>query len=98
MNTKDISNFNYVNDESFQKMFSNAYQAIQLTETWDFMKKDIDSYMWSRSKEVTIISNKMTELGYDGHSGTSFGFTMREMQFIAQYGLDAHKNLWLEKK
>jgi hypothetical protein len=88
--------FNYVNDKHIQEMFLNAYQSIQLTETWDFMKQDIDSYTWSRSKEVKIISNKMSELGYNYHSGSSFGFTMREMQFIAQNGLEAHKIFWLK--
>ena len=96
MNNEDLSNFNYVNDTSCREMFLNAYQAIQLTETWDFMKQDINSYMWDKNPEIRIISNKMSELGYNYHSGSSFGFTMREMQFIAQNGLEAHKISWLK--
>jgi len=90
-----VETFNYLNDKNYQEMFLNAYQAIELTETWNFMKQDIDSYMWSRSDEVRTISNKMTELGYDCHSGTSFGWIMRHMQFIATHGLEAHKKTWV---
>jgi hypothetical protein len=96
MNNEHLSNFNYVNDTSCREMLLNAYQAIQLTETWDFMKNDIYSYMWDKNPEIRIISNKMSELGYNCHSGSSFGWTMREMQFIAQNGLEAHKESWLK--
>ena len=96
MNSEDLSNFNYLNDKNYQEMFLNAYQAIQITEMWNFMKQDIDSYMWNKSNEVNIISKKMTELGYDGHSGSSFGWIMRHMKFIATNGLEAHKKIWLE--
>jgi len=89
-------NFNYVNDTNSREMLLNAYQAIQLTEMWDFMKKDIETYMWGKNPEITIILSKMSELGYGCHSGFSFGFIMREMQFIAQNGLEAHKNSWLK--
>jgi hypothetical protein len=30
----------------------------------------------------------MEELGYTGHSGTSFGWTMRSMEFLAKHGKD----------
>jgi hypothetical protein len=90
-----IETFNYLNDKNYQEMFLNAYQAIELTEMWNFMKQDIDSYMWTRSNEVSIISNKMSELGYDCHSGNSFGWIMRHMQFIATHGLEAHKKTWV---
>ena len=92
----ETETFNYLNDKNYQEMFLNAYQAIELTEMWNFMKQDIDSYMWNRSDEVKIISNTMSELGYNGHSGSSFGWIMRHMQFIATNGLEAHKKIWLE--
>ncbi len=77
--------FDYVNDWD-REMLSNAWQAITLTENWDFMKSNIESFMWSEDPRVNIISSKMVELGYNGHSGASFGYTMRRMQYIAQNG------------
>ena len=78
--------FEYVKDSWQREMFVNAWQAITITETWDFVKQPIDSFMWSNDKRVSIIGNKMEELGYGGHSGASFGCTMRTMQFIANHG------------
>lgn len=89
--------FYYVDDNS-RIMFENAYQAISLTEMWDYMKKDRESFMFSSDKEIEIISKKMEDLGYDGHSGSSFGITMRNMQFIALHGLEEHKKIWLNNK
>jgi hypothetical protein len=42
--------------------------------------------MFSNDPRVNIIYNKIEELGYTGHSGASFGFTMRTMQYIATHG------------
>ena len=89
--------FYYVDDNS-RIMFENAYQAISLTEMWDYMKKDRESFMFSSDKEIEIISKKMEDLGYDGHSGSSFGLTMRNMRFIALHGLEEHKKIWLNNK
>ena len=89
--------FNYTDDHS-RVMLENAYTAISLTEMWDYMKKNSDSYMFSSDKEIKIISDKMEELGYHGHSGASFGITMRNMQFIALNGLGEHKKIWIKNK
>ena len=40
----------------------------------------------------------MVDLGYDGHYGSSFGLTMRNMRFIALHGLEEHKKIWLNNK
>ena len=82
--------FYYVDDNS-RIIFENAYQAISLTEMWDYMKKDRESFMFSSDKEIEIISKKMADLGYDGHSGSSFGITMRNMEYIAKNGYHAFK-------
>jgi hypothetical protein len=42
--------------------------------------------MFSNDPRVKIIYDKIEELGYTGHSGSSFGCTMRTMQYIATYG------------
>jgi hypothetical protein len=80
--------FLYVNDANDKEMLQNAWTAITQLDLWDYMKRDTDSYMMSSDPEINIITKKMEELGYDGHSGSSFGWTMRQMQHIAQYGED----------
>ena len=80
--------FDYIKPASsnYKTMLVNAYQAITQTETWDFVKQDCDSFMFSKDPKIDIISNKMAQLGYCGHSGSSFGCIMRDMQNIAQNG------------
>jgi len=78
--------FDYVESTHTKEMLANAWQAINLTETWDFVRMPIESFMLSRDDKIWVITAKMKELGYYGHSGFSFGWTMRQMQFIAQHG------------
>ena len=80
-----LGKFEYVS-ELDRLMFVNAWQAITLTENWDFMKNNIESFMWSNDKIIDIISKKMVELGYNRHSRASFNYTMRRMQYVAQNG------------
>ena len=83
--------FVYVKDRHQRFMLVNAWQAINITETWNFVKQDIDTFMFSNDPRVKIIYNKIEELGYNGHSGASFGFTMRTMQYIAKNGEKKYK-------
>lgn len=83
--------FDFITEKPDKEMFINAYEAITLCELWDFMKQPIESYWFSTNVQVRIISKKMNELGYYGHSGSSFGWIMRQMQEIAQNGIDLYK-------
>ena len=80
--------FLYVDDANDKEMLQNAWTAITQLDLWDYMKRDTYSYMMSSDPEINIITKKMEELGYDGHSGSSFGWTLRQMQHIAQHGED----------
>ena len=90
-----LSPFNYLDDNNMRQMFETAYQAITITELWDYMKKDVDNYMFNSDGEVQRIYSKIEELGYTGHSGSSFGYIMRHMQFIATNGIENHKQMLL---
>ena len=87
--------FLYINCISTRNMLQNAWTAITILELWSFMRKEQESYMFSNDPEINIISNKMSELGYDCHSGSSFGWTMRQMQYIAKYGEEKYMNNYL---
>ena len=91
-----LSPFNYLDNNNMRQMFETAYQAITITELWDYMKKDVDNYMFNSDGEVQKIYNKIEELGYTGHSGSSFGYIMRHMQFIATNGIEKHKQMLLQ--
>lgn len=95
---RGTGNFDYVQNKYERKMLSTAFQAVNLTETWDFVEKPIDSFMCSGDKRVRAIYNKIEELGYHGHSGSSFGLTMRNMQQLAQKGEEAFKQCYLSNQ
>jgi hypothetical protein len=83
--------FEYIADVYERLMLSNAWQAITMTETWNFVREPIESFMMSNDNRIWIITAKMGELGYNGHSGCSFGWTMRQMQYIARNGEENYK-------
>ena len=89
--------FDYIKPSSanYKAMLINAFQAVSQTESWDFMKKDCESFMFSMDPSVLIISKKMAQLGYNGHSGSSFGCIMRDMQYIAKYGEEKFMETYL---
>jgi len=89
--------FNYIDSISTREMLQNAWQAVNQTEMWPFVAQSIESFMMSTDVNIYIISNKMVELGYDGHSGFSFGWTMRQMQFIAKHGEIKFREQYLKK-
>lgn len=83
--------FSKITDDHVRQMMENAYEAITATEGgWDFMKTfSEESFMFSRNPLVETISDNMVKLGYDGHSGASFGWTMRTMEYLAKHGKEA---------
>ena len=87
--------FEYIKDKHTRDLCINAFHAITLCEAWDFMAQYCESYMRSNSPYIHKITLKMEtcppyENGGPGHSGASFGIVMREMQFLAIYGVKAH--------
>lgn len=88
--------FKYIKSKSDKNMFSTAYKAITLTETWDYIKNMEEIF----GPESNLIYKKIEELGYQGHSGCSFMSTLREMQFIVIYGEKKFKDRYddYEKK
>lgn len=77
--------FEYVKNKNVREMFTTAWQAISAAEGWYFMAQPIESFMWSTDPQLDNINTRIRNL-YDGHSGFTYGYTMREMQLIALYG------------
>jgi tRNA G26 N,N-dimethylase Trm1 len=81
----------YIKDERLKIMLTTAWQAITQTNNWYFVVEDIESFMWSNHPKTNEIYEKIEELGYNCHSGCSFGITMRYMQFLVQNGEEEFK-------
>jgi len=77
-----------------QSMLDNGYDAITQLELWDFVRtyEPENGYVFSRHPLVKKIIDKMESLpNAPGHSGSSFGITMRNLQFVAKHGIEMHK-------
>jgi hypothetical protein len=96
MNNFIEGNFDYIPWYDIE-VYANAWKAVTETETWEFVKNyDVGSFMLSTDTRVHMIASKMVELGYDGHSGSSFGCIMRVMQYIAKYGEQKFMSKYIE--
>ena len=83
--------FNYnIYDLNNRTMLMNAHKAITMAEGWEWIRNfNGQSFMFSNDAMIGKISRNMATLGYDGHSGSSYGWTMRCMEHLAKNGKDA---------
>jgi len=88
----------YIPKEIDRVMCTNAWKAITFSNNWDFVAEDIDSFAFSRDPRIDEITKKMEEFGYYGHSGMSFGCTMRNMQYLVKHGEEEFKKLFVLDK
>lgn len=67
-------------------MLDDAYKAVSTAKKWSYLKNktfDESGFMFCTDDELSTISNAMK---YQGHSGASFAWTMRQMEYIAKDG------------
>ena len=88
--------FEFIESIHTRHMIENGYQAVNCLELWDFLSKfdpeEGKGFMFTDCNEINRIGEKMEELpNSPGHSGSSFAFTMRHLQYIAKHGLDKYK-------
>lgn len=94
--------FDFIPPENSVAYYRNAHWAITQTKMWDwlhsFSVSDKEGFMFCSHPNLKIIEEKMYEQDVaHGHSGASFGFTMRQMEYIAIHGYDAFRQVWIEK-
>ena len=88
--------FSFIKDDETRQMLSFTYQAVNNTNSWEFMKTfepdPDDGFMFSTHPQLSKISWECEKLDWDGHSGSSWGFSLRHMQDIAKNGWDNYVN------
>jgi hypothetical protein len=88
--------FSFIADAHTRSVIKNGYTAVSQLELWDWLKTfEVEAnagFMFSGNRNVHNIGVKMHSLPDDPqHSGSSFGFTMRTLQFIAKNGIDKYR-------
>jgi hypothetical protein len=86
-----------------KQMLEDAFAAMEKVEgSWDYLanktvpEKDT-GFMFSRDTMIKKISDEVDKDGKIGHSGSSFGWTMREMEYIAKNGWTVYVHIRLAK-
>jgi hypothetical protein len=84
--------FSFLNDKFSESFLADAYQAVTAAGLWDWLREnsppeDKGFMFWGHPKLKEIeVHMKLI----DGHSGASYGWTMRNMQAIATKGWEAY--------
>jgi hypothetical protein len=84
--------FSFINDQYNRAMLAHAFAAVESVGRagWQDLRNELeDGFMFTPPSEIRIRINEYlfenTATG-SGHSGYSYGWTMRRMQFIAHLG------------
>ena len=96
------SSFDFIQCRMTRNCIMNGCWAMDQTNLWDWLcEYEVDpkkGFMFSKAPELMTISNRMDDQNAPvriSHSGASFGFTMRALDYIAKYGLEAYKEFYL---
>jgi hypothetical protein len=99
------SDFDFIDCQMTKACMINGCWAVDQTGLWDWLKNyEVNlknGFMFASDPEINVIGNMMEKDGapyQQGHSGASFGLTMRNLFYIAQNGFEAYKALYLERK
>jgi hypothetical protein len=92
-----MTDFSFISDEHTRSLVINGYNAVNQLELWswlkDFEPAEDDGFMFSQHPNVSMICQKMESLpDAPGHSGSSFGLTMRHLEYIAKNGMAKYKD------
>lgn len=104
-NIYPIGNFNFITSYMNRTIMCSAFNAINndnisnFKNNWDVLRTNKpppnSSFMfWDNPpKEIKHIMD-VVEKNYPGHSGMSFGWTMRQLQYIAINGWDEYVKMY----
>lgn len=95
--TKMSTTYNTVSNSNIESHSKNmilaAIRAIDQLEAWDelasYSPPEDMGFMFDDSPLMKRINPKIAEL-YDGHSGSSYGWTMRQIEYIAKNGAEKY--------
>ena len=97
---KDFS-FSFVKDLHDRALFVSAFNAISECELWYWFKAfdSSSNFMFSTSLELDMLHDVLRKDPINSnHSGGSFAFMMRQMEYIAKNGYENYKSDYLKNK
>ena len=95
--------FSFIEDQLSRRALYNLSRAITETKKWDWLKTfEPDrnkGFVFSQDSNLKIIENALDQSDpANGHSGSSWGWAMRNMSHIASFGYDDFEARWKKQK
>lgn len=85
--------FSFLTNTS-ENMVSSAYLVMNKKEGWDLLVNfDETSFMTCENPSILMLMSSINE-NYNGHSGASLAWTMRQLQYIAKNGYTKYRDLF----
>jgi hypothetical protein len=90
--------FTFIKDVDSRNNILNAYNAVTKCNAWEFLKnfrpEDVDGCLYCSHPKIYKIYETMETCTpkISNHSGSSFSWTMREIQKIAKIGYEKYKD------
>ena len=89
--------FQFIINSHTRHMVETAYKAISNIEGWIPIRNfNGHSFMFCEDPCIVDIMTKINNEYGDGHSGSSIGFTMRHMEYIAKNGFSRYREFMME--
>jgi len=79
----------FIQDDQSRAYVEDACAAVTLTESWALLAQDVGD------RGVPVHKAVLDKMVYrQDHSGSSYQWTMLQIQWIARHGLEAYRALW----
>lgn len=89
--------FSFIKHDNSKKMISSAYDCTTERDEWNLIRDfKGESFMFCNDHEINALESHIDNMYEQGHSGSSMGWTMRQLQRIAHVGFHKFKEEWIE--
>ena len=70
-----------------QELFEDAFKAINENQAWNLLKSfpEHESFMFPKDEEINKLIHKIVSSMKVGHSGASFAYVMREIEYYVKH-------------
>lgn len=90
---KGNGKFEYIKESEHRDMLRYTWKAVDDINMWDFVEKPECRFSDVNNENISNIWYKIKALGFYEHTKTTLAYTLRGLQYIAQYGEEEFKKL-----
>jgi hypothetical protein len=90
------ADFSFIKDDETKAIISSAYNCVMKLDRWKSIREFTGtSFIFCKDKDINKIMYDIND-NYEGHSGSSLGFVMRQLEQISKIGYHKFRDEWIE--